>query len=218
MSDFITVRRRLSGVFEQKQAQILTEVIFDSYQELVKANDFNELKGIVKELAVAQKRTEGRLEELAAAQERTEEALATLTTEHKETRRQLGGLAMTVGYTLENRAYRAIPALLKRDYGIIVEDRLIRRYVKDAQGKEVEVNIIGQGRSKDGQTLTIIGESKSQLSQNNIDRFLRRRVERLQGAFGNIFPVLVTHMISSATVADYAKEKNVALYYSYDFE
>jgi len=34
-----------------------------------------------------------------------------------------GGLAATVGYTLENEAYRCLPDLLRRDYGIEVENR-----------------------------------------------------------------------------------------------
>ena len=57
-----------------------------------------------------------------------------LAKEHLETRRQLGGLAMTVGYTLENEAYKALPALLKRDYGLLVEGRLKRSHVTVKEG------------------------------------------------------------------------------------
>lgn len=68
----------------------------------------------VEELAEAQKRTEQRVEELAEAQKRTEEELRNLIAEHKETRIQLGGLSMTVGYRLEDEAFKAIPELLKK--------------------------------------------------------------------------------------------------------
>ncbi|MCS6831226.1 MAG: chordopoxvirus fusion protein, partial [bacterium] len=61
------------------------------------------------------------------------------------------------------------------------------------------------------------GESKVQLSANDIDRFLRRKLKRLQGAYPNLFPVIVTHMITSPDVSDYAQRKGVAVYFSYDF-
>ena len=59
------IKTKLSRVFAEEQARVLTEVISEAYNELVKARDFNELKDIVKELAEAQKRTELRVEELA---------------------------------------------------------------------------------------------------------------------------------------------------------
>ena len=93
------------------------------------------METVVEELAKAQQASEQRLgrvetavEELAKAQKRTEQELGTLISEHKETRRQLGGLSMTVGYGLENQAYKALPALLKRDFDLVVQKRLIRTY------------------------------------------------------------------------------------------
>ena len=92
-------------------------------------------------LAAAQARSEERLDRveatldrLAAAQARTEEALRKLTEAHDETRKQLGGLSHTVGYILENEAYRALPALLAADHGLEVEDRLIRTYLTTDRG------------------------------------------------------------------------------------
>ncbi len=48
------IKDRLKSVFTEEQTQALLEVIIISYNDLVKVNDFNELKGIVKELAIAQ--------------------------------------------------------------------------------------------------------------------------------------------------------------------
>lgn len=62
------------------------------------------------QLTEAQWRTEERLNQLAEARRRTEEALQVLSRRLDETNRQLGGLAMTVGYTLENSAYRGAAA------------------------------------------------------------------------------------------------------------
>jgi pyrroline-5-carboxylate reductase len=56
--------RRLAEVFPAQQAEVLAGVIYDAYNALVKADDFNELKEIVRRLAEAQEQTEQRLAKL----------------------------------------------------------------------------------------------------------------------------------------------------------
>lgn len=223
MNTATAIRNKLEFVFDKEQAEVLSEVITDAHNDLVKTSDFNELKAIVKDLAEAQERTEikvgnlaDRVEELAAAQKRTEEELHILVQDHKETRRQLGGLAATVGYTLEDRAYPVLPALLERDFDIVVKERLKRGYITDNRGRDSEINILGKAE-KNGSQIVIIGESKSQLSKKNVDEFIRRKLKRLTGVFNEeIFPLLITYMISSPDVEEYAKKQGIALYYSYD--
>jgi DNA repair ATPase RecN len=120
----VDIKRKLATVFNEQQATTLAEVIHGAYNQLVRASDFNELKGIVselataqqqteqyvKELAAAQQRTEQRVEELAAAQQRTERALQRLS-------RQVGGLSDRLGGDLEDIAYIVIHDVLKRDLG-----------------------------------------------------------------------------------------------------
>ncbi|MDI6752580.1 MAG: chordopoxvirus fusion protein [bacterium] len=199
-------------------------------ETFVKKDDFSELKEIVKELAEAQKRTEQSVEELAEAQKRTEkkieelveiqqntqEELRDLVEEHKKTRKHLGGLSMTVGYILEDEAFKALPALLKRDFGLILKDRLKRQYIIDNEEKYIEINMLGNA-TKDGKEIMIIGEGKSQLSKNGVNEFIRKKLKRLEGLYDEIFPVLVTYMTSEPDVEGYVKEKGIALYYSYDF-
>ena len=232
-----SIERELKSVFEKRQATVLAKVITDAYSELVKTSDFNELKGIVKELAEAQKelaqaqkrtevrmeelaeaqrRTEVRVEELAEAQKRTEDELRSLVVEHKKTRKQLGGLSATVGYRLEDEAFKGLPQLLKRNFGIIVQGRLKRQYVRDNKGEEIEVNIVGEA-VKDGRKVVIVGEGKGQLSKNDVNRFIRKKLKRFEGVFEEIFPVLVTYITSQPDVERYVKDKGIALYYSYDF-
>jgi len=205
---------------QKKSEERLTRVE-RAVEELAEAQKRTEQR--VEELAEAQRRTEERLtrveravEELAEAQRRTEEELKTLIHEHAETRRQLGGLSNTVGYTLENEAYRALPGLLKRDHGIKIEGRLKRGYLKDREGRYIEVNIIGDGRLN-GKKIKIIGEGKAQLSKNEVNDFIRKKLKRLEGVFKEIFPVLVTHMTTAHDVEDYALKKGLRIYYSYDF-
>ncbi len=72
--------QRFEMVFDPRQSRVLAEVITDAYSDLVKTSDFNELKAIVRDLAVAQQRTEARVEELVVAQQRTEVRMEELAT------------------------------------------------------------------------------------------------------------------------------------------
>ena len=196
-------------VKELTEAQARTET---RMEELAEAQARTEKR--MEELAVVQTRTEERLGYLTEAQTRTEETLNKLVLDHDNTRKQLGGLSNTVGYTLENAAYRTLPALLETDYDIIVQDKLTRTYLRDNRGRSVEVNIFGRG-NKNGRDVIILGESKSQLSANHIDHFISNRLAHLKPLYENVFPLLITHMTSSENVEAYAKERGIALYYSY---
>jgi len=198
------------------------ELFREELAETIKKSDFEELKAVVtrlacsqEELAEAQKRTEKRVEELAEAQKRTEKEIGSLSRALKETRKEVGGLSHTIGYTLENEAFKNLPTLLKGEFGIEVEGRLKREFLKDIKGREIEVNILGKAR-KDGQELVIIGESKSQLSRKDVDSFLRR-LNFLESAIpGDKFCLFITHMTRPEIVA-YAREKGIRVYFSYEF-
>lgn len=228
----------------EKLAPELKEILYSLLEEIerqreesVGKTEFNELKDIVKDLgiaqkdlAIAQKRTEKRvaelveaqkqtekkIEELAEAQKRTEEELKTLIKEHKKTREHLGGLSMGFGYFLEDQAYKKLPQLLEKDFGIKIKDELKRIYLKDGEDNPIEVNIFGHGE-KEGKEVTIIGEAKAQLSRNDVNTFLKKKINRLDGLYKNVFKLLVTYMTSDPEVETYVKNKNIALYYSYNF-
>jgi len=69
-----------------------------------------------------------------------------------------------VGYNLENQSYKGLPPLLKRDLGLEIEDRLIRRYLPtEKKGQYLQVNIYGWGK-KNGQKTLILGETKTNIS------------------------------------------------------
>ena len=225
-------QRTEQRVEELAEAQKRTE---QRVEELAQAQQRTEarleqLTRRVDELTEAQQRTETRLAELAlrvdqlaVAQKRTEEALTQLTlrVDHlaerlDDTNKQLGGLSATVGYTLENEAYRALPALLAREHGLVLSEPLRRGWLQDAEGRALEVNILGRC-TRGGESVWIIGESKVQLSARDVDRFLQRRVEALRPVLGAIFPVVVAHMVSAPDTEAYARERGVAVYLSYQF-
>ena len=87
-------------------------------------------------------------------------------------KKELGGLSHTVDYRLEDEAMKSLPALLKRDLSIEIQDPLIRDYIEIGHRKYVELNIWGHGL-KDGKKVEIIGEAKSQLKKRDVDQFLQ---------------------------------------------
>ena len=102
------IREKLGHVFVNQQAEVLSEVIYDSYNALVRADDFNELKGIVKELAEAQQRTEQRVEDLAEAQQhlaetqqRTEQRVEDLAKAQQRTEQRVEELAEAQQHLVE---------------------------------------------------------------------------------------------------------------------
>ena len=216
----ITLIRKLEGI-EPRLREILFAILEEMERQRVEAitkKEFNGLKKIIEELAEAQRRTEKTVEELAEAQRRTEKTLQVLIREHAKTRDQVGGLSITVGYTLENEAMKALPALLEREFGLKVEGKFVRRFVQDKKGRLIEVNIIGKA-VKNGQKVIIIGEAKAQLSKNKVLEFLRKKVRPLEGVFREQpFPILVTHMITQPDVEEYAIKQGIKrVYYSYEF-
>jgi hypothetical protein len=234
MSMTVALYKKLDEVEPQLRGVLfaILEEIERQREETVTKSEFDDLREIVGELALAQKQTEQVLKELAEAQKQSEiklsrlevalnrltDTVQDLVKEHSKTRAQLNGLSTTVGFVLENEAYKSLPALLMQEFGLEVQGKLLRKYVTDKKGEQIEVNIIGEA-VRNGNHFVIIGESKSQLSRNKIAEFLNKKLKRLEGVFaGELFPILITHMISQPDVADYALQQGIKrVYYSYEF-
>jgi hypothetical protein len=121
-------------------------------------------------------------------------------------------------YTLKNQSYKSLPSLLKRDLGIEIEDRLIRRYLPTGEkGHYLQVNIYGWGK-RNGKKTLILGEAKTSISRREISRFqkLVKKAAQLENAsLHDICQVIVVHDVTPA-VEEYAKAKGIHLYWSYD--
>ncbi len=199
-----SLRKIFLAIFEEIERQ---------REENVTKKEFNELKDIVKELAEAQKRTEEKVRELAEAQKRTEAELKNLISEHRKTREQVGGLAHTVGYVLEDRAYRGLPELLMKDFRVEITEALKRDYVEIKPGRYEEINIIGRGKI-DGRGVWIIGDCKTQLKKRDIDRFLKLLRDLKDISQEDIIIIAVTYQ-ASPQVRKYANSKGIKIYFSY---
>ena len=147
--------------------------------------DFSELKGITRDLAQAQAKTEekvGRLEDaverLAQAQQRTELRVEELAQAQQGTERELrmlarqvGGLSERLGGSLEDLSYDVIPACLDKYYDIEVAE-LSRDFIKIGR-KEIEVNVLGEGiYKKTGKPVIIVGEVKSNITLKETKKFI----------------------------------------------
>ena len=148
--------------------------VWEAIERLTKAQEESEkrigrLEAVVQELAEAQKKTEIRLNELAEAQKKTEEEIRKLIGEHKKTREELGGLSHTVGYILEDRAYVGLPEMLKRDFGIEIEE-IKRDFIEISPNRYEEINLLGKGK-KNGTSIWILGECKTQLKKKRYRSF-----------------------------------------------
>ena len=204
---------KLNTVFERPQAVMLAEVITDAYNDLVKTSDFNELKSIVKELAQAQK-------ELAEAQKETQIEIKKLAQGLRETNGHLGGLGRSVAYALENEAYRMLPELLEKRYGIEMSERLVRTTIEGE-----EINIFGRGR-RQGQDILLVGETKLRLDerrqkkrgQKGVFAQLAAKAEAVASAYPDIEIVLllITHF-ARPSVLKHAEEQGIIVVQSFEW-
>ena len=107
-----------------KLARALAE-IYENLAQTVTREEFNELKEIVCEQG----------ENLKILTQRVDQ----LTEDVRKLTGEMGNrweASASVGYTLENEAYRYLPALLRRDYGVEVREPLIRTLLKNAKGQK----------------------------------------------------------------------------------
>jgi len=229
-----SLTRRFAPVFEPEQATVLAIAMYDTYNSLVKADDFNELKEIVRDLAQeqraltqAQVRTESRVEELAQAQHEltlaqrdTDARLGKLIDVVSNLAQEMGGLSRSVSYSLENEAYRQLPAYLEAEYGIVLEERMVRTEIG---GEEIDLFALGQ---RDGAPIVLVGETKLQLDRRRGGRDatvqvlaqLARKVDVVQPLYPEreVVRLLVTHYARPAVHAE-AQKQGVIIVQSFEW-
>ncbi len=218
------VRNLGETVKELAVAQKQTEI---QVKKLVAAQAKSEerltrLEKAVEELTVAQAKSEERLtrlektvEELAEAQKRTEEEITKLVKRMDVFEDRLEGISNSVGYGLENSAYRNLPKLLAERYSLKVEGRLVRRYINLGQ-KAIQVNIYGHAR-KNGKRFLILGECKVRPSKKEIGRFEKyaMRIAKQENE-EEVFLLFVAHDFPPQ-IEELLQNKGIAYFWSYEF-
>ena len=189
-----------------------------------------ELAQAQRDLAQAQARTEERVggleqavERLAQAQARTEEAVKELAQAQAATVRQMrnlaqqvGALSENIGFGLEDIARVMLPPYLERHQGVLLEGELgeeLRRRFFQVEGREIEFNLYGEGW-KDGQRVTVLGESKSRIFGREVEEFAEKLslVEPL--VEGEVLRVMFGFYIHPTAIS-VAHERDILLVASY---
>ena len=218
------LREVLIALLEEVEKQREVSITRKEFLEFAKTTEenFQRVWKAIEELTEAQKKTEQRLdsltqkvEALAEAQKKTEEEVRKLAKGLRETRQMVGGLSDTVGYSLEDRAIKSLPQLLREQYQIEVKGRLVRKFIK-YNGLKDEVNIFGEAE-RDGRSLYILGEAKARLSKKHIDKFLKRiqRLKFYKVITEDNFMFFVTYS-AEPEIEEYAKDKEIEIIWSYE--
>ena len=151
------------------------------------------------------------LQRLTERVDKLAEQVEKLTLGLSRTREEVGGLARTVAYALENEAYRHLPAFLRRHHGVEVVDRFVRTYLNGE-----EVDIFGKVR-RNGEELYLVGEAVLKLDDREKLRSVWRKVEIVKEEFGGeVLPVIVTHM-AHPEVLDRARRAGILVVQSFEW-
>jgi hypothetical protein len=209
-------------------------------EELAAAQQRTEAR--MEELAAAQQRTEEEVRLLASSLRETREQLSAeinrldrglhdtreqlsaeinrLDRGLRDTRSELGGLSRSVGYALENEAYRALPAFLETHYDLEMTDRLVRAEIAGE-----EINVFGRAR-RNGHTVLIVGETKLRLDERrsagegaeSVLETLARKVAAVQSVYPDetVVPILVTHFARPAFLRE-AEARGIIVVQSFEW-
>ncbi|MDI6810250.1 MAG: hypothetical protein QMD80_00970 [archaeon] len=179
----------------------------------VTREDFDELRGVVKELAQAQSRTEERMGRLEEAVERLAQAQARTEEEVRNLAQQVGKLSENIGFSLEDIAKVVLPGYLERHFNIHIDELERRFFVVDSE--EIEMNIYGEGK-KNGKKVVILGEVKSRIYEREVEGFIQevsKLLPVLKGK-GGVFKVMFGYLIHPSA-AKLGEAQEVILVASY---
>jgi len=217
---------RLERVVEElAEAQKRTEERVNELAEAQKKAEerLTRLERVVEELAEAQKKAEERLtrlektvEKLVEAQKKTEESINRLTLTVEDLKTQVGGHSHTIGHILEDKAIAKLPKILKKRFNFEIDVPLKRGYLENDKGLKEEVNIFGFAK-KNGIRFLLLGEGKTRFSKKDLNDF-QEKIRRFEKKYENIFPFIVTYILSSAELEEEIKEKGIQCFLSFEFE
>ncbi len=222
--------RELAEVQRSTEAKV--GELADAQKESQK--EISSLDRTMRELAEVQRSTEAKVGELADAQKEGQKEISRLDRTMQEiayevqilakglndTRGELGGLSRSMSYAFENEAYRLLPDILRKKYGIIVHEKIIRAEIG---GKEI--NIFGKAE-KDGREVIVVGETKLRLDERRDKKTkepeildeLEDKVKAVLEEYGKveIVRVLITHYATKGFLKK-AEENGIIVMQSFEW-
>ncbi|MFH1563074.1 MAG: hypothetical protein ABIF11_06640 [Nitrospirota bacterium] len=187
MPTAIAIRYKLQEVFAEPQATVLSNVIVEAYNDLIKVSDFNELKGIVKEiveiqkgtdikmgeLAEAQKGTDIKMGELAEAQKGTDIKMGELAEAQKESQKEIGRLDKTMQELAEAQKES------QKEIGKL--DKTMQELAEAQKRTEIEIRGLTKGLKETRGEVGGLSKSMSYAFENETYRMLPETLKQLCG-------------------------------------
>jgi hypothetical protein len=174
---------------------------------------FDEIREILKEVAIAQKENEARFKETDLKFKETD-------LKFKETSRLIGGLGEGFGSFTEGMAYPSMRKILYEQYGI---DNTVANYLKRfPDGTEVELDAFGHTNGTINNAVVV--EVKSNLKSEHIKKFKKKlkdfKTQFPDYADKNLFGILCTvGKVSSELKAEiFGAGLNLALVHDHLFD
>lgn len=132
-----------------------------------------------------------------------------------EIHKQMGGLAMVVGYGIEDRLMPHIPEFVDTAFGIRA-DIVDRRNIVYLDGSYDEANIYVEGE-KNGNRTYLIGECKAQPGKRDFDKFAGLLGRIRENREGDVMGMMIGYHFAP-DVENYAKENYPAIKFYRTFE
>jgi len=181
------IKRHLQPGFTQQQTDLLATCIYESYEPLVTKREMTELRCGIQDLVDVQKRMEVRMERLTASHEEIRDEIKdlvqvtkTLVWGQNDLRKQLGGIADSVGQGLEAYAMERIPRILEQRCGFVVESAAPETI--GPIGNTSEIDVVCRG-TLDGRPVAVLCEVKTNITETEVREFLVT-ADRVRAAAG----------------------------------
>jgi hypothetical protein len=181
------IKRHLQPGFTEQQTDLLATCIYESYEPLVTKREMTELRHGVQELVDVQKRTEVRMERLTASHEEIRDEIKdlvqvtkTLVWGQNDLRKQVGGIADSVGQGLKAYAMERIPRILEQQFRFVLESAAPETI--GPVGNESEIDVVCRG-TLDGRPAALLCEVKTNITETEVREFLAT-ADRVRPAAG----------------------------------
>ncbi len=158
MANRTLMLEQLGSVFAEEQAEVLAKVIFDSYNALVRRDDFNELKEIVRDLAESQQRTDQHVELLAESQQRTEQRMESLAESQQRTEQRMESLAES-----QQRTDQHVELLAEAQQRT---DQHVELLAESQQRTDQHVELLAESQQRTEQRMESLAESQQRTDQH----------------------------------------------------
>jgi hypothetical protein len=188
--DLEDLKRTLQPAFTEQQTNTLATCLYEYYQPIVHQREMAAIRDTLTRVVAIQERTDERLDRIAATQDRmaaTQDRLAAsqegmrgdiehlvevtkaLVWGQNDLRKQVGGIALSVGQGLEAYAMERIPTLLEEQFGFKTRSAMPEFLRPD--GDTSEIDVVYRGRHE-GRRIVVLCEVKTNITEPEVREFL----------------------------------------------